>query len=134
MIFNLFVRRLNYITVIIADSFMQESGETSLEGKTVLILDDESACGSTLAEAAELLKTIYKASRVIAAFTHLTGDAAKAIKSPYLDKIVVTNTISVKSWNPRVSVVSIADELSRLVAPLVKSRMKCQTAINKGSK
>lgn len=120
--------------ISISDAFISETGEVSLEGKTVLILDDESASGSTLAEAADLLKTKYKATRVIAAFTHLTGDAAKAIKSPYLDRIVVTNTIPVKITNSRMSVISIADELSRLVQPLVESRIKCQASINGGNK
>lgn len=118
--------------ISISDAFKNSLGEITLKGKVVLILDDESATGGTLAEAAELLKVKYGAARVIAAFTHLTGDAAKALQSPYLDRILVTNTIPAKVKAANMNIVSIANELANLVGPLVESRVRCQASIQRG--
>ena len=73
------------------------SGEAmvgDVDGRTVLILDDLIASGTTLVRAAEACRA-RGARRVLAAATHaaFTADAADVLASPAIERIVVGNSI-----------------------------------------
>ena len=82
-----------------------------LAGRTVAIIDDETASGGTLALAAKYLKE-RGAARVLGVVTHLTGDAKAALDSGAIDELAVTNTLPVGLSSPKLRVLSIADELA----------------------
>lgn len=96
----------------------------SLGGLKVLIVDDETASGSTLKEAAEYLKSL-NASKVYAAVTHLAGQPKAAIESEALDRLLVTDTIPVQVQSEKLVVVSIAEELARDVSHLLWPAKQC---------
>ncbi len=95
------------------------SGE-SVVGKKVVIIDDETASGSTLAKAAELLKSLG-AKSVICVVTHLAGTAEKALKSPFIDLVVMTNSLPIKVTSEKLKVLSLAEEISDQVREIVKT-------------
>lgn len=89
-------------------------------GKTVVITDDETASGGTLAKVAKLLKELG-AKQVFAVVTHITGDAKDAVNSPYLDKLIVTDTVPLDGLNSsRVIVLSVAEELTQHIAEVMR--------------
>jgi ribose-phosphate pyrophosphokinase len=100
------------------------SGE-SVAGKKVVIIDDETASGSTLAKAAELLKSLG-AKSVICVVTHLAGTAEKALKSPFIDLVVVTNSLPVKVTSEKLKVLSLAEEISNQVRKIVKTNQSAR--------
>lgn len=100
-------------------SRMHDRSGASIKGKVVAIVDDETGTGGTLAEAAALLKA-RGAKKVVGVVTHLAGDASKAVQSPDLDAIVVTNTFPVdQSISDKLIVLSIGKELVERVRPLL---------------
>lgn len=101
------------------------SGE-SVVGKKVVIIDDETASGSTLAKAAELLKSLG-AKSVLCVVTHLAGTAEKALKSPFIDLVVVTNSLPVKIQSEKLKVLSLAEEISDQIRDVVKTSQSAQT-------
>jgi len=64
-------------------------------GLRVAVIDDETASGGTLDEASEFLRK-RGASYIAAVVTHLAGDAARALKSPNIDQMVVTDTLPIE--------------------------------------
>jgi len=94
----------------------------NVRGKTVVIVDDETASGKTLAKAAEYLIKKKGAKKVIAVVTHLTGSAQAALDSKYLSEIVVTNTVPVRITHPKLKVLNIHPEFTRLIKKLEKGR------------
>ncbi len=98
--------------------FLGFSGGITVRGRAVIIIDDETASGSTLAQTAEHLKA-EGALTVVAVVTHLAGKAEKALESPSIDYIVVTNTYPVTSKNPKLIVVSSANEIAEGLRPLI---------------
>lgn len=88
------------------------SGIKSLNNKRVLIIDDETASGSTLRDAAEYAKSLG-AAHVTAAVTHLAGDAKAALGSVAIDRLVVTDSIPVQIKSDKIVVASLATELGR---------------------
>jgi ribose-phosphate pyrophosphokinase len=101
------------------------SGEP-VNGKTVVIIDDESETGGTSSQAAKLMKT-YGASKVLVVLSHITGSAKKALESPYIDEFVATNTMADLPKSDRLKILSIAPELSHSIQDLEegrKSRLK----------
>ena len=98
----------------------------SVKGKRVVIIDDETASGSTLAKAAEKLKS-EGALYVVAVVTHLAGSAEQALMSPYIDEVVVTDSLPVKGNKNKLQVLSlnkeIADEI-KSVFPLTSGQSK----------
>lgn len=96
---------------------IHDVGGLDLTGLTVVVPDDETATGGTLASAAEHLKR-RGAARVIGVVTHLTGSAKKALESDALDLLVVTDTNPVSLSSPKLHVLSIAKEIARGLLPL----------------
>ena len=81
------------------------SGETlvgSVEGRTVIIIDDLISTGTTLLRAAEASRKLG-ARKVFAAATHgiFVGDANRVLAEPAVDEILVTNTIPPFRLDPR---------------------------------
>jgi ribose-phosphate pyrophosphokinase len=83
----------------------------SVKGKRVVIIDDETASGSTLAKAAELLKSIG-AVYVVGVVTHLAGSADQALQSPFLDEVVVTDSLPIKDKSGKLQVLSLTNEIA----------------------
>jgi ribose-phosphate pyrophosphokinase len=107
-------------------------GFKSLNGKRVLIIDDETASGSTLRDAAEYAKSLG-AVHVTAAVTHLAGDAKAALGAAAIDKLVVTDSIPVQVKSDKVVVASLATELSReLRKGSLRTFVSCGRALMSG--
>lgn len=94
-------------------------------GKVVAVIDDETASGSTLAQAAETLRK-QGAKRVITVVTHLPGDAGKAIHSPDIEKIAVTDTIPIsKELSAKVTVLSLEREITQSLRKIFPESLAC---------
>lgn len=109
------------------ESKLHDMSGPNVAGKTVAIIDDETASGGTLAKAAEFLKQ-QGAKRVIAVVTHLAGNASQAIDSPFLDEIAVTNTFEIDNVNDKLKVLSIASEISTDLKLMLNISSSCAKA------
>lgn len=92
-----------------------------VKGKVVAIIDDETASGGTLAEAAKLLKGLG-AEKVYAVVTHLAGGANRALESPDIEELIVTDTIIPPRAHPKLVVLSVAQTLARHLRHIESSR------------
>lgn len=119
--------QLNKLRVLDKVQILGASG-ADIAGKTVLIPDDETASGSTLAEGAEYAVRVLGAKAVYAAVTHLAGDAKKAIESPYIKKLIVTDSVHAAEAVAGVEVLSLADEFASALRPWVRAA-DCQQAL-----
>jgi ribose-phosphate pyrophosphokinase len=81
--------------------------------RAAVLFDDEIATGSTLVAAAEVVLA-RGARSVCAAATHgvFAGDALERLERSPLERILVADTIPLRSTSPRLEVVSIAGELA----------------------
>lgn len=108
------------------------SGE-SVAGKKAVIIDDETASGSTLAKAAELLKSLG-AKTVICVVTHLAGKADKALSSPFIDQVVVTNSLPVNVKTEKLVVLSLGQEITEqireIIRPSDQKTMTCRAKVS----
>ncbi len=101
------------------------SSAEDVREKVIVIIDDETSSGETLALAAEYLKS-QGAVRVIALVTHLTGSAQKALESPHIDEMVVTDTLPISVRHKKLTVISIAKELSQGLNPwILRTPQRC---------
>ncbi|MDR1401268.1 MAG: ribose-phosphate pyrophosphokinase [Endomicrobium sp.] len=89
-----------------------------VKNKTCIILDDLVDTAETLTKVAEAIK-MKGAMRVFAAATHgiLSGDAKKKIQASCIEKLVVTNSVSLLRDNSteKIEVLSIAPILSKAI-------------------
>jgi ribose-phosphate pyrophosphokinase len=93
----------------------------SVQGRTVALIDDETASGGSLAKGAAFLKKLG-AAKVIAIVTHLAGNAAKATESPDIDAMVVTNTLPMQTGRAgNLNVLSVTPEVAAKLRPLVRT-------------
>jgi len=81
------------------------SGETlvgSVEGRTVIVIDDLISTGTTLLRAAKASRKLG-AQKVFAAATHgiFVGDANRVLAEPAVDEIFITNTIPPFRLDPK---------------------------------
>ncbi|HJZ85787.1 MAG TPA: ribose-phosphate diphosphokinase [Polyangia bacterium] len=100
----------------------QLDGHGRLAGAVALIIDDETATGGTL-ESVALAAAGQGASLRLAAVSHLTGPAhIRLQKSPYLDKLFVTDTLPQdevkRAGSEKIEVVSIAPDLAKILRAL----------------
>lgn len=105
---------------ITGQTALQKMGSYDLTGQTLAVIDDETASGSTLAGAADFLKS-QGAARVHAIVTHLAGNAAKALQNQNLDSILVGNTFPMQQMtvSSKLRVFSMASELGDALLPLL---------------
>lgn len=94
----------------------------ALAGKTVLIVDDETASGETLALAAEYAIKKAGVHKAYAAVTHLAGNGLKAIGNSFLKNLIVTDSLHAAESVAGVELVSLAPELSKSMASFVRSK------------
>ncbi len=87
------------------------TGLENIEGKKVVIIDDETSSGGTLHQVAQFIQN-YHPKSVFAVVTHLAGPAQKSIHSHSIQKIIVTNTLPIGVSHSKLSVLSIAPELA----------------------
>ncbi|MFK7823971.1 MAG: ribose-phosphate diphosphokinase [Oligoflexales bacterium] len=73
-------------------------GLKSVEGKTLVLIDDEVSRGSTLAQASQILHQ-HGAQKIILAVTHLAGDAKKllALGGTIIEEMLLTDSFNMKS-------------------------------------
>ena len=101
----------------------------SLKGLHVLIVDDETASGGTLRDAAGYLKELG-AEIIYASVTHLAGSPVAAIEKSPIAKLFVTNSIPVETTSPKLKVVSIADELATDIKGLLWGQaLRCAVSV-----
>jgi len=83
------------------------SGEVS--GETAIIIDDVISTGGTIIESANALKK-KGAKKIIACATHgvFANNGVKRLENSPVDKIFVTDSISIKVKSPKLEVVSVA--------------------------
>jgi ribose-phosphate pyrophosphokinase len=87
------------------------SGE--VRDRSAILFDDEIATGATLVAAAELV--LARGARDVSAVaTHgiFAGDALKQLEACRIERILVTDTVPLRSSSPKLQVVSIAPELA----------------------
>lgn len=87
-----------------------------VKGKNVLLLDDIVDTAGTLCKAAEVFME-YGAKSVRAAITHpvLSGPAYENIEKSPLTELIVTNTIPLKQYSPKITVLSVADLFANVI-------------------
>jgi ribose-phosphate pyrophosphokinase len=111
------------LAIIAKQRFTPDAVETiemvgDVRDRVAVIVDDMISTGSTLLEAAELLRQ-RGARAVYAVATHpvLAGDAARHMQEGALDQAVVTNTITVPDWkrNHTITVLSVAPLLAEAI-------------------
>jgi len=82
-----------------------------VKGKTAILVDDLIATGSSLVEAAKVLKE-KGAKKIYACVTHgvLSGDAVKKLESSFIDFLVITDSIPLppEKKSRKIKVVSVA--------------------------
>ena len=86
------------------------TGLENIQDKTVVIIDDETSSGGTLNQVAQAIQA-YKPKSIFAVVTHLAGTGQKGLDSPFIEKLIVTDTVPVKVENAKLKVLSIAPEL-----------------------
>ena len=91
----------------------------SVVGKNVLIVDDMIDTAGTLCNAARALVEIGQAKKVIACATHgvLSGPAIVRIKNSVIEKLIVTDTISLAEDKKieKIEVVSVAEIFAKAI-------------------
>jgi ribose-phosphate pyrophosphokinase len=95
-----------------------------VKDKTAIIIDDIVDTAGTLAEAANELKK-QGAKAIYAYITHpvLSGEAVKKITSSSLDKLIVTDTISMgKKKSKKIEVISVAKLLSEAITRIHENK------------
>ncbi len=91
-----------------------EVGEMTIIGdvkdKNVILVDDIIDTAGTIARAADIMME-YGAKSVRAAITHpvLSGDAYQKIENSKMVELIVTDTIPLKKYLPKITVLSVAD-------------------------
>ena len=102
----------------------QEAVVGSVEGRTVVIVDDLVSTGTTLARAAAACRA-QGAGAVYAAVTHglFTGDAERVVTSAGFDRLVITNTVPPFRLQPetvqaRITVLDVAPLLAEAIRRL----------------
>lgn len=83
---------------------------------------------------AELLKSLGVKS-VLCVVTYLTGTAEKALKSLFIDLVVVTNLLPIKDQSEKLKFLSLADEISDQIRDVVKASQSaharsCRTSVS----
>jgi len=82
-----------------------------VKGKTAILVDDLIATGSSLVEAAKVLKE-RGAKKIYACVTHgvLSGDAVKKLENSFIDFLVITDSIPLppEKRSKKIKVVSVA--------------------------
>ena len=93
-----------------------------VKDKNVIIVDDIMDTGGTICRAASVLKE-QGAKSVMAMCTHplLSGDAVEKIEASVLDKVIVTNSIPLKTKSPKFEVVSIAPLLAEVIQSVLEN-------------
>lgn len=96
-----------------------------VNGKTALIVDDETSTGGSICEAAAAIKNAG-ADKVYAAVSHakLAGDAVDKIANSVLEELWVTDSIPLAEdkKHPKIQVVSVGDLLGEAIKRIHTSR------------
>lgn len=91
----------------------------NVENKHVLIVDDMIDTAGTLCNAAKALLEVGKANSVIACATHgvLSGPAVSRIESSVIEKLFITNTISlpIEKHIAKIEIVSVAEIFAKAI-------------------
>ncbi len=86
------------------------TGLEEIRGKKVVIIDDETATGGTLAHVAEVIQG-YGARSIFAVVTHLAGPGEKALNCPMIERLIATDTVPPAIIHPKLQILSVAQEI-----------------------
>jgi ribose-phosphate pyrophosphokinase len=98
-----------------------------VEGKDVIIVDDEVNTGGTIANAVKLMKD-FGARDVYCCFVHpiLSGNAAELFKTLPVKEIVTTNSVKIPEWKqklmPNLHIISVAPLLAGVIRRVHEGR------------
>lgn len=98
---------------------LQIIGEVS--GKDVVLLDDIIDTGGTICKAAARIKELG-AKSVMAMCTHpvFSADAVEKLEKSALDRIIVTDTLPLKTTSPKFEVISVAQVFADVIKSVVE--------------
>lgn len=88
------------------------------KGKSVAIIDDETASGGTLSEVASYLKKNCQVKKVYTVVTHFAGSGKKAIENPDIEELIVSNSFPAKIKHQKIKTLSIAKEVANYFTSL----------------
>ncbi|MDR1758609.1 MAG: ribose-phosphate pyrophosphokinase [Bacteroidales bacterium] len=93
-----------------------------VKDKNVIIVDDIIDTGGTLCKAASIIKE-EGAKSIIALCPHalLSGNGIENIENSDIEKLVVTDTIPLKRFSPKIEVVTIANFLGDVIKSVVEN-------------
>ena len=93
----------------------------SVEGKNVLIVDDEIASGNTLCKAAQFLKEQKGAKKIIASAVHpvFTKQTVENLNNSPIEELIVTDTIPLNvskiKCKTKISILSVTDLFAKAI-------------------
>lgn len=93
-----------------------------VKDKNVILVDDIIDTGGTLCKAAKLIKELG-AKSVFAMCAHalLSGNGLDNVENSVLEKLIITDTIPLKSTSPKVHVVSVSEFLADVIRSVMEN-------------
>ena len=87
-----------------------------IKNKNVFIVDDMIDTAGTVCLACEMMKKEgAKSVRVVASHPVLSGDAHERIAQSEIDEVIVSDSIPIKDYNPKIKVLSIAELFAEVI-------------------
>ena len=87
-----------------------------IKGKTAILIDDEIATGGTICESSAILKE-HGAANIIVMCSHpvFSGNAIEKLEKAPIDKIIVTDSLPLRTSSPKITQLSIAPVLAQAI-------------------
>lgn len=115
--------KLLEVDLVLCDKHRKRANEIAsmqlignVEGANVVLIDDLIDTGGTMCKAAELILS-RGAKSVRAVVTHpvLSGKAYENINNSVFDELIISDTIPLKGFSPKIKVVTVADFFAKAI-------------------